>query len=168
MDICPKSELLELPFNDTKEAGGRAVEWSECGSIIQGTDCVEKLGYSGFPSSRPIYRPSELPSPGTERLTTREGEVTAPPSGWTYTWPGASTDYVITAFSPTGTTISGPASTGPESTPSSGDSQTEQSSETDRSSLAESSSPSPTSAASHSSVHRMMLWLFTGFACLNL
>ena len=48
------------------------------------------------------------------------GQVTAPSSGWTYTWSVAGFEQTVTAFSPTGTVINLPVSMNVVSSSSSG------------------------------------------------
>lgn len=55
--------------------------------------------------------PSNFPTPGTETESNLPGEVTAPVSGWTYSWEAASKEFTVTAFSPEGKVVSVPTST---------------------------------------------------------
>ncbi|KAH9213247.1 hypothetical protein DL95DRAFT_506725 [Leptodontidium sp. 2 PMI_412] len=109
MESCPKYDFPYLRYDDARRQNlsGFDETWFSCQDTLPTADC-KALGYS---YTGEVYLPSNLPLPGTETMSNLAGQVTAPVSGWTYTWSAASYGWVVTAFSPTGTIIGIPTST---------------------------------------------------------
>ena len=83
-------------------------------------------------------------------------QVTAPVSGWTYTWSAAGFEHTVTAFSPTGTGINVPASTNVVSSSGSGSADGVALGTITNSSTAPSSSSTPSATSSSSWGQRAM------------
>ncbi|KAK0124810.1 hypothetical protein ONS96_008691 [Cadophora gregata f. sp. sojae] len=109
IESCPKYDFPYFRYDDERKANLSNFDktWLSCQDTLPTADC-KALGYS---YTREVYLPSALPLPGTETMSNLPGQVTAPVSGWTFTWSAARFNYAVTAFSPTGTIINVPAST---------------------------------------------------------
>ncbi|KAH7417821.1 hypothetical protein BKA64DRAFT_652931 [Cadophora sp. MPI-SDFR-AT-0126] len=109
IESCPKYDFPYLNYDDERKSNlsGFDETWFSCQDTLPTANC-KALGYT---YTGEVYLPSDLPLPGTETMSNLAGQVTAPVSGWTYTWSAAGFEQTVTAFSPTGTIINFPAST---------------------------------------------------------
>ncbi|KAH7309322.1 hypothetical protein BKA65DRAFT_519610 [Rhexocercosporidium sp. MPI-PUGE-AT-0058] len=109
IESCPKYDFPYLRYDDARRQSlsGFDETWFSCQDTLPTANC-KALGYS---YTGEIYLPSNLPLPGTETMSNLAGQVTAPVSGWTYSWSAAGYNLTVTAFSPSGTVVSVPTST---------------------------------------------------------
>ncbi|KAK0112675.1 hypothetical protein ONS95_014414 [Cadophora gregata] len=111
IDVCQKSDITEIHLNASDVSTEFGELWLNCAPVLERVDC-KKIGYKALPSAT-LYQPSNLPLPGTEPLSNLPGQMLTPVSGWTYSWTLGTKEYVVSAFSPSGTVISTPTASVP-------------------------------------------------------
>ncbi|KAH7417820.1 hypothetical protein BKA64DRAFT_180103 [Cadophora sp. MPI-SDFR-AT-0126] len=147
IDAWPKTDFTFLFSNASEESTGFDKLWIDCGSVLERVDCSE-IGYKAL-SSANLYQPSNLPLPGAESFSNLSGHLSTPVSGWKYSWTISTStkQYVLKAFSPTGTAINIPTTSVAEGGKSSGPTPTIRSADVGPTGIG-SAAPSTTSTSS--------------------
>jgi hypothetical protein len=104
-DICPNTDPYDLGLQEVYDvAVGKNGEddWSQCGDAMANLPC----GRDGFDftpvggdSSAKFYGPDDFPAEGTQTISNKNGVVTAPVSGETFTWTYKNTEHEVTVAS---------------------------------------------------------------------
>ncbi|KAJ6092409.1 hypothetical protein N7467_004378 [Penicillium canescens] len=87
-DTCPNTKPFLLGVDGWNEAVFAPNDWEECGPYPESYDCAGDLGYSRTDTGAisKFYQPGSMPSNGTETLSNKDGVVSTPVSGDTFTW----------------------------------------------------------------------------------
>lgn len=97
-DTCPNTKPSLLGVEAWNEAVFAPNDWEECGPYLESYDCAGDLGYDRTDAGAitKFYKPSSMPSNGTETLSNKDCVVSTPVSGDTFTWTfGQSTRAVL-------------------------------------------------------------------------
>lgn len=104
-EICPNTDPYDLGLQEVYDvAVGKNGEddWSQCGDAMANLSCGrDGLDFTppGGDSSAKFYGPDDFPAEGTQTISNKNGVVTAPVSGETFTWTYKNTQHEVTVVS---------------------------------------------------------------------
>ncbi|KAJ5984798.1 hypothetical protein N7522_011994 [Penicillium canescens] len=87
-DTCPNAKPSLLGVDAWNEAVFAPNDWEECGPYLESYDCAGDLGYGRTDAGAisKFYQQSSMPSNGTETSSNKDDVVSAPVSGYIFTW----------------------------------------------------------------------------------